>query len=139
MKKSALIILSLLVTAPSFSQIKNIKATSQKTFGGMGGIFMNYIINFNCKPSEKIEIDSVKSIADSLEIRFGFTKFDPCCKNEISFNCALAPPAKCKTCRDEIPKQPDLIKGVIVYWRSKEKKSFFKVKKFKRLEDLKLP
>ena len=142
MKKLAapfLIAFCLLLTADSFSQIKVSKATQQKTFGGMGGVFMNYVIDFNNKGPDKIEIDSVKTAADSSVIQFGFTRFDPCCKHEISFSYALSPPAKCRTCPDTASKQQNTTKGVIVYYRKGDKKLSMKVKKFKRLPDLMLP
>lgn len=129
----------ILFTVCCNAQVKVIKATQQKTFAGMGGVFMNFIIDFKSKASEKIEIDSVKTIVDSSSIKFGFTKFDPCCKNEISFGYALSQSPRCKTCPEVPLDQFNISKGVIVYYKKDEKKYSFKVKKFKVLPDLKLP
>ena len=139
MKKIILLAVILSVVEASFSQIKITKATQQKTWAGMGGIFMNYLIEFNGTKNIKIEIDSIKTIADTSEVKFGFTKFEPCCKNQISFGYALSSPAKCKTCPDVTPKQQNLTKGVIIYYRKGEKKGTMKVKKFKLLPDLRTP
>ena len=100
---------------------------------------MNYIIVFNSKASDKMEIDSVKTIADTTDIKFGFTRMEPCCKNEISFSYGISSSPKCKTCPDATPKPFNTTKGVIIYYHNGEKKNNFKVKKFKQLPDLKLP
>ena len=139
MKKIILLAVILSVVEVSFSQMKITKATQQKTFAGMGGIFMNYIVVFNSKSSNKIEIDSVKTIADTTDIKFGFTRMEPCCKNEISFSYGISTSTKCKTCPDATPKPFNTTKGVIVYYHNGEKKNNFKVKKFKQLPDLRLP
>ena len=139
MKKLILLAVMLSVVEASFSQMKITKATQQKTFAGMGGVFMNYFIVFNSKSSDKIEIDSVKTIADTTDIKFGFTKMDPCCKNEISFSYGISSSPKCKTCPDATPKPFNTTKGVIVYYHNGEKKNNFNVKKFKQLPDLRLP
>lgn len=139
MKKLFLfLIVTLSVAEVSFSQIKIVKATKQKTFGGMGGVFMNYTIGFKNKTADSIVVDSVKTIADTAEIRFYFNKTEKAyC--ELAFGYALSKSEKCKTCPDVIPKQSNLTKGVIAYYRRGNGKHFFKVKKFKQLEDLKLP
>lgn len=140
MKKIFLIKIFLFgLTGVSVSQIKITKATQQKTFGGMGGIFMNYHIDFENKKKSAIEIDSVISIADASSINFSFTRIEPCCKIQLVLNCVLANSPKCKTCPDVTPKQFNLTKGVIVYYRKGNEKHFFKVKKFKVLPDLRAP
>lgn len=139
-KKILLVIFVMLGTDEvSFSQIKILKATQQKTFAGMGGVFMNYLVEFNRPKNSMIEVDSVFSIADSSSIKFGYTKFEPCCKNQVTFGYVLSGPAKCKTCPDMIPNQPNLTKGIILYCRKGEKKIVLKVKKFKQLPDLRTP
>lgn len=115
------------------------KATQQKTFAGMGGVFMNYLVEFKSPKGIMTEIDSVISVADASSIKFGFTRFDPCCKNQISFGYALSQSPKCKTCPDVAAKQQNITKGVMIYGRKGEKKFVLKVKKFKQLPDLYLP
>lgn len=139
--KNVFLILSifLFLAGVSFSQVKVIKATQQKTFAGMGGVFMNYLVEFKSPKGIKMEVDSVISIADSSPVKFGFTRFDPCCNNQISFGYALSKPEKCKTCPDVIPNQQNLAKGVIIYGRKGEKKFVLKVKKIKLLPDLRTP
>ena len=127
------------ITGVSLSQVKITKATQQKTFGGMGGVFMNYNIDFESKKKSLIEIDSVISIADSTSINFSFTRIDPCCKIQLVLSCMLANSHKCKTCPDATPKQSDLTKGAIVYYKGGKEKHFFKVTKFKQLPDLRTP
>ena len=122
----------------AYSQLKIISSTKQKTYGGMGGIFMNYTIEFKGKTSAIVEIDSIKSLADFSEIKFSFTRYVPCC-NKIVFGYALAASERCRTCPDVTPKPLNLTKGVIVYYRRGEKKSSFKMTKFKQLEDIKAP
>ena len=139
MKKFILLAVILSVVQVSFSQMKITKATQQKTFAGMGGVFMNYFIDFKSKSPGKIEVDSVKTIADTTDIKFGFTRMEPCCKNEISFSYGISQSPKCKTCPDATPKPFNTTKGVIIYYHNGEKKKNFKVKKFKKLPDLRLP
>ena len=122
----------------SFGQ-KITKAAQQKTFSGMGGVFMNYVVEFKSPKGIMIQIDSVSSAADSSSIKFGFTRFDPCCKNQISFGYKLSGPEKCKTCPDTSPKQQNITQGVIIYGRKGQKKFTLKVKKFKLLADLRTP
>lgn len=139
MKKFILIIFSLLLAGISFSQVKILKATQQKTFAGMGGVFMNYQVEFNRPKNSTIEVDSVFSIADSSPIKFGYTKFEPCCKNQITFGYVLSKPEKCKTCPDIISSSPNLTKGIILYCRKGEKRFVLKIKKFKQLADVRTP
>ena len=105
----------------------------------MGGVFMNYLVEFNSKKGLMIEVDSIMTIADSSPVKFAFTRLDPCCKNQISFGYALSGPAKCKTCPDVTPKQQNITQGIIIYGRKGEKKFILKVKKFKLLPDLRTP
>jgi hypothetical protein len=112
----------------AYSQIKATKATSQKTVAGMGGVFMKYVIVFKSKKNAVVEIDSVRSVADSSKMTHYVNK------NEISFGFALLPPAKCKTCVETTPPQPNMTQGVIIYYRKGDKKLTCKVKKFKELE-----
>jgi len=140
MKKLFFIILFLAsLLEVSFSQVKITTATQQKTFGGMGGVFMNYHIDFASKKKSVLEIDSVISVADSSTINFSFTRVEPCCKIQLVLSYVLANSPKCKTCPDAAPKQSNLTKGVIVYYRKGNEKHFFKVKKFKKLPDLMMP
>ena len=140
MKKLFLILfITLSAAEASFSQVKRTKATQQKIFAGIGGVFMNYLIEFKNPTGVMIEVDSIKSIADSSEVKFSFTRFAPCCKNQIAFVYALSKPEKCKTCPDVTPKQSNLTKGVIIYYSKGEKKFVLKVKKFKLLPDLRTP
>ena len=53
MKKLFLLLVTLSVVEASFSQ-KVTKATQQKTFAGMGGVFMNYVIEFKNKNADKM-------------------------------------------------------------------------------------
>ena len=117
----------------AFCQIKIVKATSQKTIAGMGGVYMSYVIEFKEKKNKTVEIDSVKTIADAAVLNFSPNK------NGLTFRIALAPPAKCKTCVETTPPQSNLTKGVIVYGKRDGKKSTFKVKKFAQLEDVMMP
>jgi len=139
MKKIFLIIIATLsIIETSFSQIKITNATCQKTFGGMGGIFKQYVIDFKNKKNANVEMDSVKSIADTMKINCSFNKNENG-SYKISFRQSLKSPKKCKTCPDVSPKQTNLTKGVVVYYRRGEKKSFFKVTKFKQLPDIYAP
>ena len=139
MKKLFLLaVVTLSIVEASFSQVKITKATKQKTFGGMGGVFMNYTIGFKNKSADSIVIDSIKTIADKSLISVSFNKTEKA-HCEFVFSYALAAPAKCKTCPDVTPKQSNMTKGIIVFYRRGEKKSSFKATKFKQLEDLKLP
>lgn len=138
MKKMLILILFFLSAEVGFGQIKIINATCQKKFGETGGVTMNYFIEFKTKNSTDIEIDSVKGIADSLQIEYTSIKND---KGHyiISFSQDLRKPEKCATCRDITKPQSNLTKGVIVYYKKTDKKSSshktasFKVKKFKEL------
>jgi hypothetical protein len=140
MKKSFLIIVALLsIVEMSFSQVKIINATNQKTFGGMGGITMKYFIEFRSNTSIDIVIDSVKSISDRLRIEYDLTKNDKG-YYVINFRQSLKKSAKCATCRDVNAKQSDVSKGVIIYYKKSNKKSAsFKVKKFTPLPDVTQP
>jgi len=138
MKKLFLLaVVTLSVVEASFSQ-KVTKATNQKTFGGMGGVFMNYVVGFKNKTTDSLVIDSVKTIADKslLSVSFNKTKKAYC---EFVFSYALVAPAKCKTCPDATPKQSNMAKGIIIYYRKGNKKSSFKVTKFAQMPDLRLP
>jgi hypothetical protein len=133
MKKIILLIIVMLSLAGiSFSQAKIIKATKQKTYGGMGGSFMTYTIGYNNTGADSIIIDSVETIADSLGIPFFFNQTEKPYR-ELYFGYTFSPAEKCKTCRDTIAKPYNMTKGVIVYYRAGMKKHFFKVKKFKDL------
>jgi hypothetical protein len=138
MKNFFLIAVALGAAELSFSQIKITNTAMQKMYGGMGGIFMNYYIDFKSKKNVKIEIDSVKSIADASAIKFSFYQTDAGLY-KISFSQPLKGPEKCKTCPQVIPKQYNLTKGVKVYYRIGDKKSFFAVRKFKQLPDFYAP
>lgn len=139
MKNFFLTFISLVCIAQlSFSQTKIRNATSQKTFGGMGGVTMTYRIEIKNKTSAQVEIDSVKSIADTTKADFNFLKNENGFY-EIVLVTALAKPEKCRTCRDVNPKSINLTKGAIVYYRKGGKQSFFKVKKFRQLPDIFMP
>ncbi|MFH1004057.1 MAG: hypothetical protein V1781_00945 [Bacteroidota bacterium] len=138
MKSIFSLILILLISELVFGQIKIIKATSQRTFAGIGGIFMNYNIEFKNKKSVQVEVDSVKSIADTSAVKFYFKKKEKKFY-EIHFGQLLSQPEKCRTCPDINLKIFDLTKGVIIYYRKGEEKSFFKVTKFRQLPDIKAP
>jgi hypothetical protein len=120
------------------AQVKITKATTQKTGGGIGGIFINYTIEFKNKASVPVEADSVKSFADSSMLDFNFRKNENGFY-EITFRQALVKPEKCKTCRDITPKNSNLTKGVIVYCKRGERSFVFKAKKFRQLADLNMP
>ncbi len=138
MKKTILILFVTLGLTEVMNAQKITKATQQKTFGGMGGIFMKYTLGFKNKTADSIVIDSVKTIADKSLISISFNKTEKAyC--EFVFSYALVAAAKCKTCPDATPKQANLTKGIIVYYKSGGKKHSFKVKKFIQLEDLRLP
>ena len=135
----------ILFTVYSFSQIKITKATGQVIVGGMGGVTKHYIVEFSVRsPSDKnkttaeVTIDSVKSIADSGKLDFYLDKNEQE-TYKITFIQALRQPPKCRTCIDTSPKNIDLTKGVIIYYKRGEKKSSFKVKKFKELPDVMMP
>ena len=52
MKKIFLLFLFACYLMPiTYSQVKIINATEQKTFAGMGGVFVNYLIQFKSKTS----------------------------------------------------------------------------------------
>ncbi|HEY4800622.1 MAG TPA: hypothetical protein VII99_16200, partial [Bacteroidia bacterium] len=65
----------------------------------------------------------------------------PCCKYQVAFSSTLVKPAKCGTCPDVSPALHNFTKGVIVYYKKKgEAKCLsFKVKKFKKLPELRMP
>ena len=132
----SIIALICFVTPFSFCQVKVLKATHQKMFGGMGGITMHYTIDLKSKA--EVKIDSVKSIADTLKVDFQFNKNEKGIY-EIAFLQALKQPEKCKTCIDTTPKNANLTKGVMIYYKKGEKKLSHKVKKFKQLADLMMP
>jgi hypothetical protein len=132
-------LLFLVGTVICYAQIKIIKATKQKTFGGMGGIFMNYTIGIKNKTADSLLIDSVKTITDAEHLNFYFSKTE---RNycEFSFSYALSATTRCKSCPDTgNKKQPDIDKGVVVYYTKKNEKYSVRVKKFKQLADLMLP
>jgi hypothetical protein len=135
---SFLLVYCLLFTVSCPAQVKIIKATVQKTFGGTAGVFMNYMIEFKNKTPAQVEVDSVKSIADSSQLDFNFRKNEKG-SYEITFKEVLVKPEKCKTCRDVTPKNANLTKGVNVYYRRGEEKYLFKAKKFKQLAVVKMP
>ena len=123
----------------AFSQVKIIKATNQKVLGGMGGINMNYFIEFKTKAAVEVEVDSVKCIADGSRMEYTFIKNDKG-YYVISFSQGLKRPVKCATCRDVDPKQPNPTKGVVIYYKkNKIKPASFKLKKFTQLPDLNMP
>ena len=139
-----IIIVLLSIVEVSFSQIKIINATNQKTLGSMDGITINYFIEFKTKKSAGIKIDSVKGIADELPIEYTSIKNDNG-YYVISFGQDLKKPEKCPTCRDVGRKQSNLTKGVIIFYKkidrkpSSNKTASFKVKKIKQLPDMTNP
>ncbi len=138
MKKIILLSLSLFFVSGVFSQIKVLKSTKQKRFGGMGGVVMDYRILYKNKKELIINVDSIRTIADSTKLDFYFDKFANG-NFEINFIQGLAMPAKCATCLDTSPKQFDLTKGVIVYYKAGNKCNLFRVQKFKKIPDLMYP
>ncbi len=122
----------------AFSQMKVALATRQKTFGGVGGIFMNYTVGIKSKWNDSIVIDSVKTIADTASIQVYYNKTEKkyC---EFAFSQAMAAPVKCGTCPHPIPVYFNCSKGITVYVSQGKKRTSFKVKKFKQLQDLQLP
>jgi hypothetical protein len=139
MKK--IIVIAVLVCSfipAAFCQVKTTLATQQKTYGGMGGIFMNYTIGLKSKSGDSIVIDSLKTIADPTLLHCSYNKTE---KNycELTFSMALAAPSKCRTCPDVIPPHYNFTKGMVVYYSQGKKRSSVKVKKFKQLPDLRLP
>ena len=122
----------LLLTA--YSQVVILKTTSQKLFAGIGGGSITYSIQLK----NKIEVDSVKSIADGTLMQHYINEN----KNgayEISFGQGLGKPHICGTCPDMTPKPINLTKGVKVYYKNKGKRSKFKVKKFEELPTIMAP
>jgi hypothetical protein len=99
----------------------------------MGGVYMSYNIDFIDKKNAVIKIDSVKSIADASTMTFFVDK------NTITFRFALAPGAKCPTCIETTPTQPNMTKGVIIYYKRGDKKAKYRVKKFVELEEVVQP
>ena len=138
MKNIFLFALVLLHAELSFGQIKIIKATNQKTFAGMGGVFVSYLIEFKSKTSVILEVDSVKSIADKSTLEFDLLKNNQGIY-EIHFNQGLKKPEKCRTCPDMAEQQINLTKGVIIYYKRGGKKNSFKLKKFEELPDIMAP
>lgn len=132
--KQGMLILLLAVTTVAFGQ-KVKKATQQKTFAGMGGVFMNYLIELKIERKAIVEIDSIKTAVDTTPVQFSFLKD----VQKISFGFPLSQPEKCRTCPDTDPKPVNTTKGVIIYGRKGEKRFLLKVKKFEVLPDLKTP
>lgn len=131
-----LLTIALNLTSTAFAQIKILEATSQRAAGGRGGIFMNYTIKFKNKKMVEAEIDSVKSIADGLKLHHYFQKNDNGL-HEIGFSQALHPAEKCATCPDVVLKPVNLTKGIMIYYRTGENKSYVtKIKKFKQLKEV---
>ena len=131
-----LLTISTNLTTAAFAQIKILDATSQRTAGGRGGIFMNYNIKFKNKKTAEAQIDSVKSMADGLKLHHYFQKNDNGI-HEIGFSQALHPAEKCATCPDVVLKPADLTKGILIYYRTQESKSYVKkIKKFKQLKEV---
>jgi hypothetical protein len=122
----------------AYCQLKVTKSTNQKIEGKDGGVFMEYLIEFKDKRNKYIEVDSVKSIADGSKLASHATDIDQG-YFLISFSFALQPPPKCKTCVETTPAQPNMTKGVTIYYRRKGKKLKCKVKEFVRLEDVVQP
>lgn len=133
----ALLFFALCLLPSAFCQIKISKATSQKIIAGMGGVSMKYIIEYAEKKAGSAQIDSVKSIADNSSMTFYTNKKES--GVELIFNIALRPTPKCRTCVETTPPQPNLTKGIIIYYKSADKKLKRKVKKFTQLEDLMMP
>ena len=133
----ALLFFALCLLPSAFCQIKINKATSQKIIAGMGGVSMKYVIEYAEKKTGSTQIDSVKSIADNSTMSFYTNKKEA--NIELIFNIALQPPPKCRTCVETTPPQPNLTKGVIIYYKSADKKLKRKVKKFAPLEDVMMP
>ena len=124
------------LTSTAFAQIKILEATSQRAAGGRGGIFMNYNIKFKNKKTVEAEIDSVKSMADGFKLHHYFQKNDSGL-HEIGFSQTLHPAEKCATCPDVILKPINLTKGIVIYYRTGENKSYVKkIKKFKQLKEV---
>ncbi len=139
MKKHFLFIIVFICQLPiAYCQLKISKATQQKTFSGMGGVFMNYIIELKNKSTDTIIIDSVKTIADTSELRFSAMKMKTG-NYQITFSFAIVPPPKCKTCVEATPKPSNLTKGIFIYYRKKNERAILKIKKFKKLPDVMLP
>lgn len=104
----------------------------------MGGIFMNYIIEFNAEQHDSVRIDSVVTIADKKSVSHLFN-YDSKGRRTLALNQVLAKPPKCATCQDTSLPQANLTKGVRVYYHYKGKKGQFKVRKFQELPDLMTP
>lgn len=136
MKPLLLIIFIVILSAPKTCTAQRaVKATQQKTFAGKGGVFMNYIIELKTRKDVLIEIDSIKTIADTSIIPFSFLKD----AGKISFGFPIAQPEKCRTCPDTDLKPVNTTKGVVIYGTNGNRKFSLKVKKFKELPDLKTP
>jgi hypothetical protein len=131
MKKSALIFLLAIPMNLLGQKIKS--ATQRKTFAGRDGVFMNYVVELKIPASRTIEIDSVKTIADTVQVQFSFIKD----ARKISFGFPLAQPEKCHTCPNIVPQLVNTTKGVIIYGRNGEKQFSIRVKKFKVLSGIK--
>ena len=136
-KLLALLYCAICLLHSAFCQIKISKGTSQKIIAGMGGVSMKYVIEYAEKKTGSTQIDSVKSIADHSSMTFYTNKKES--GVELIFNIALQPPPKCRTCVETTPPQPNLTKGVIIYYKSADKKLKRKVKKFTQLEDVMMP
>lgn len=131
-------VLTLCAAEASYGQIDVIKATSQKTIGGIGDIFMNYEVQFKFKSSDTILIDSVKTVANRSLIKFFLNKTKKPLY-EITFGYSLTAIPKCKTCPDVGFQQSNFTKGVIIYYKKGGRKATTRVKKFKRLDDRLMP
>lgn len=139
MKKTFFFVLVAYCLPPTaYSQVKVVKATSQKVIAGMGGIFMNYKVGLQNKGVDSLVIDSVKTIASRTSVRFYFNQTEPT-YIQLSFGYSLTETPKCRTCPDVGLQQINLTKGVIIYYKRGDKKSKCKVKKFEQLKDQVLP
>ena len=122
-----------LIATTGFSQVKALKATSQKLFAGIGGGSTTYIITLK----NKVDVDSVKSKADGSMLQHYINQNKG--GYEISFGQSWGSPAKCRTCPDATSQSVNLTKGVIVYYKNGGKKGRLKVKKFQALPDIMAP
>ena len=104
----------------------------------MGGIFLSYAIEFKSKTKIIIEVDSIKAISDSSEVKFYFTK-NAKGFYELDYTQSLSKPEKCKTCPDIPLKMADLSKGIIIYYRKGTEHKKFRATKFKQLPDINAP
>jgi hypothetical protein len=126
------------VTANAFSQIKVKSATMQQTIGGMGGSYMNYVIEIKNKPECTIAVDSILTASDSVWIKNVYSKRDAQCLT-FTFSSLLSAGEGCKACPSTNTKPINLTKGVWIYGKMREKKFKLKIKNFKLLPTLLLP